>query len=338
MGGPVGHFSGTLRRVDLPSEADHPPARSATDAHAVLRGDGRPGAARHRRGRDRGGRHRRRVAAPVVRPRAARTVGVLDGDGRWRTPRWAPPIATTSPCIPTCAAAGIGTGLARWMRDRPASRGLAVVGMPVPEGSAGDRLLEALGYHVRWNSWVLAAARGRHDRGAAAAGRLRRPRGARPPSTSRSGTVTGGRLPRVVGARAASRSRTGGRGAARRPGFEPWNLQVVADPDGAVVAMACGAAQRGRGAEAYVARLATSEGPSATAGSPRRSSSTRSRSARRTAPSEFELVHRLPHRRAVALREGRHGRHVQLGEPRAGPVTPRAAPESTSPTDSRAGR
>ena len=27
--------------------------------------------------------------------------------------------------------------------------------MPVPEGSAGDRLLEELGYGVRWTSWVL---------------------------------------------------------------------------------------------------------------------------------------------------------------------------------------
>ena len=27
--------------------------------------------------------------------------------------------------------------------------------MPVPEGSAGDRLLADLGYRVRWTSWVL---------------------------------------------------------------------------------------------------------------------------------------------------------------------------------------
>ena len=27
--------------------------------------------------------------------------------------------------------------------------------MPVPVGSPGDRLLESLGYGVRWRSWVL---------------------------------------------------------------------------------------------------------------------------------------------------------------------------------------
>ncbi len=40
------------------------------------------------------------------------------------------------------------------------ARGGTVVGMPVPEGSAGDRLLEALGYHVRWTSWVLQLPEG----------------------------------------------------------------------------------------------------------------------------------------------------------------------------------
>ena len=33
--------------------------------------------------------------------------------------------------------------------------------MSVPEGSAGDRLLESLGYFVRWNSWVLQLPEGR---------------------------------------------------------------------------------------------------------------------------------------------------------------------------------
>ena len=32
--------------------------------------------------------------------------------------------------------------------------------MPVPQGSPGDRLLEALGYRVRWESWVLELLEG----------------------------------------------------------------------------------------------------------------------------------------------------------------------------------
>lgn len=47
---------------------------------------------------------------------------------------------------------GLGTQLALWMQDTARRSGASVVGMPVPEGSPGDRLLEALGYRVPWNS------------------------------------------------------------------------------------------------------------------------------------------------------------------------------------------
>ena len=46
------------------------------------------------------------------------------------------------------------------MQARARAAGATVVGMPVPLGSDGDRLLEALGYHVRWNSWVLQLPEG----------------------------------------------------------------------------------------------------------------------------------------------------------------------------------
>ena len=47
-------------------------------------------------------------------------------------------------------------------RRRASSRreGSTVIGMPVPQGSPGDRLLEDLGYRVRWTSWVLRLPRG----------------------------------------------------------------------------------------------------------------------------------------------------------------------------------
>ena len=50
---------------------------------------------------------------------------------------------------------GIGTALARWMQERSRELGATEIGMPVPRGGSGDRLLEALGYHERWTSWVL---------------------------------------------------------------------------------------------------------------------------------------------------------------------------------------
>lgn len=83
------------------------------------------------------------------------TIGVFDGDlmvayaehsGHWRS---------DAAVRPAYRGRGIGTALARWVQELARSRGASVVGMPVPQGSAGDRLLEALGYDVRWESWVL---------------------------------------------------------------------------------------------------------------------------------------------------------------------------------------
>ncbi len=147
---------------------------------------------------------------------------------------------------------GIGTQLALWMQARAREAGSPVVGMPVPQGSPGDKLLESLGYHVRWNSWVLQL-----------------PEGA---------TIPERPLPDGYAVRAAT---PGDHRACwrvqedaflewsrreretfehweaeilRRPGFEPWHLRVVTDPSGEVVAMAV---VQMSPACAFIARLAT---------------------------------------------------------------------------------
>jgi ribosomal protein S18 acetylase RimI-like enzyme len=160
---------------------------------------------------------------------------------------------------------GIGTALAHWMQEKVRARGGTVVGMPVPEGSAGDRLLESLGYRIRWTSWVLKL----------------------PPGA----TIVERPLPEGYAVRAAREeeypqvhdvvedaflewsvrerepygdflAQTAG-----RPGFEPWQLRVVTDPDGEVVGVAqvtlaltddpsTGSGQAARPPEAYIARLA----------------------------------------------------------------------------------
>ena len=50
---------------------------------------------------------------------------------------------------------GLGTALAGWVCARARAAGATVVGMPVPQGSAGEHLLRSLGFTERWTSWTL---------------------------------------------------------------------------------------------------------------------------------------------------------------------------------------
>lgn len=127
---------------------------------------------------------------------------------------------------------GIGTWLAGWVRDLARSRGATVVGMPVPQGSPGDLLLESLGYHVRWTSWMLRLPEGR---------------------TIEERALPDGYALRVAGEADyeqiwhviedaflewSDREKMTVEDFAaevwRRPSFEPWQLQVVTAPDGRV--------------------------------------------------------------------------------------------------------
>jgi mycothiol synthase len=86
---------------------------------------------------------------------AASSVGVFEGDRLVGYAEVSGSFFGDAAVHPDHLGRGIGTELSRWMRDLARERGLEVIGMSVPEGSAGDRLLESLGYVVRWNSWVL---------------------------------------------------------------------------------------------------------------------------------------------------------------------------------------
>ena len=91
---------------------------------------------------------------------AAETVGVFDGD---RLVAYADTSFTErgdAAVLPELQGRGIGTELARWQRERAREKGWRIIGSPVPEGSPGDRLLEKLGYRVRWTSWVLKLPEG----------------------------------------------------------------------------------------------------------------------------------------------------------------------------------
>ena len=166
---------------------------------------------------------------------AAQSVGVLDGERLVAYAEVVGPGRGDAAVHPDHHGRGIGTWLAHWMQERSRSQGDSEIGMPVPAGSPGEALLRDLGYRVRWHSWVLALPDGRElpDR----------------------------RLPDGYAIRVA-KSEDDRRAAydviedaflewsvrdkqpyddwiaqvVDRPGFEPWNLRIVVDPDGAVVA------------------------------------------------------------------------------------------------------
>ena len=152
-----------------------------------------------------------------------------------------------------CIRDSIGTWLAAWLLDLGRSIGSSVIGMPVPQGSPGDRLLEELGFRVRWTSWVLKLPAGASipDRDlpegyvvrSAEPGELR----------AAHDVLEDAFLEWSVRDRETfedfEASTTG------RPGFEPWNLRVALDPDGAVVGVSL-VLVSDNGSTGYVDRLA----------------------------------------------------------------------------------
>lgn len=151
---------------------------------------------------------------------------------------------------------GIGTALAHWMQGLAREHGKPIVGMPVPEGSPGDRLLESLGYHVRWTSWVLELPEG------ASIAERPLPEG----YAVREATEDDYRDVWAVTEDAflewSERERQSFEDwharVVLRPGFQPWNLRVVTDPDGQVVAIAFIVLFHGNGTvEGFVEQVAT---------------------------------------------------------------------------------
>jgi mycothiol synthase len=86
---------------------------------------------------------------------SASTMGVFDGDRLVAYAELSSPQRADAAVHPDHRRRGLGTALARWVRETARARGSRVVGTPVPRGSDGDRLLASLGYHVRWESWIL---------------------------------------------------------------------------------------------------------------------------------------------------------------------------------------
>lgn len=183
----------------------------------------------------------------------ARSVGVFDGETLVAYAELMGADRADTSVLPSHRGRGIGTWLAHWLQDLGRRVGSSVVGMPVPQGSPGDRLLEELGFRVRWTSWVLKLPEGATipDRElpegyvvrTAEPGELR----------AAHDVLEDAFLEWSVRERETFEdfevSTTG------RPGFEPWNLRVVLDPDGTVVGVSL-VLVSDTGSTGYVDRLA----------------------------------------------------------------------------------
>lgn len=186
------------------------------------------------------------------------SVAVLDGDRIVAYAELDGKERYDAAVLPSHRGRGIGTWLAAWIRDLAAGRGSSIVGMPVPEGSAGDVLLESLGYHVRWTSWVLRLGEGEQvaERPLPEGYALREATDA---DREQVWTVVEDAFLEWSDRERQSLEDFTAQ-VWDRPGFQPWHLQVVTGPSGDVagVASTWNTAGEDGPVDTYVDRLAVS--------------------------------------------------------------------------------
>lgn len=149
---------------------------------------------------------------------------------------------------------GIGTALAGWISARAAELGEPIIGMPVPQGSPGDRLLDSLGWFTRWETWVLVLP----EEAAIPAREL--PAGYAVRAATEQDHEQVWTVIEDAFLEWAEREREPYTDwfatTIERPGAEPWNVRVITDPDGDVVAAAV-LAMTEDSREGYISKLAT---------------------------------------------------------------------------------
>jgi mycothiol synthase len=196
------------------------------------------------------------IVAEWARPSfdvADQTIGVFDGGTLVGYSEWSGADRGDAAVHPDYRGRGIGTELARWMQQRARAGGATRVGMPVPAGSAGEKLMTDLGYHVRWHSWVLALPEGAEIV----------PQPLPEGYDVREATSADRRDVWTVvedaflewSVRERSSFEDFSAGVFGRPGFEPWNLRVVTSPTGEIVGASHVVLDTNAG-NAFIAKLA----------------------------------------------------------------------------------
>jgi GNAT superfamily N-acetyltransferase len=185
---------------------------------------------------------------------ATHTIGVFDGDRMIGYGEITGADRGDAAVHPEYRRRGIGTAIARWLQTTARELGGTGYGSPVPEGSAGDRLLEQLGYRIRWTSWVLDLPEGAEiaPRELPAGYAVRAARPEEYPVVHE--VIEDAFLEWSVRERESYEDFTAS--VIGRPGFEPWHLRVVTDGSGAVVGTAQVLLFGGPPPEVFIERLA----------------------------------------------------------------------------------
>ncbi|GAA2499737.1 hypothetical protein GCM10009858_42560 [Terrabacter carboxydivorans] len=168
---------------------------------------------------------------------ATQSVGVLDGDrlvayaevfkGRW----------ADGAVAPDHRGRGLGTALSHWTRAVGARDGGTLVGQPVPGDSPGERLFSDLGYRTLWTSWVLEMPAGTTiaPQPLPEGYSIREPRDE---ADLRAAWTVNEDAFLEWSERERSSFEEWTATVSRRPGYEPWQLRLMADAAGVVVGMA----------------------------------------------------------------------------------------------------
>jgi GNAT superfamily N-acetyltransferase len=165
---------------------------------------------------------------------ASSTIGVFDGDVLVGYGEVMSPTNGDAAVHPAYRGRGIGTALAEWTSGLARSRGAEVFGMPVPEGSPGDKLLESLGWFARWNSWVLELPEGKEIEAQPLPEGYAIRDAADEADRREAWTVVEDAFLEWSERERQSFEDFAAR-TVLRPGFEPWMLRIVVDPDGEAV-------------------------------------------------------------------------------------------------------
>ena len=160
----------------------------------------------------------------------ASTVGVFEGTDLLGYAEISGPARGDAAVHPDHLGRGIGTWLAGWMQEAARSQGQTEIGMPVPSGSPGERLMRDLGYRVRWESWLLAFPAGREIAETPLPDgytlRIAEPGDVEPAWN----VIEDAFLEWSVRPKQSLEDWVAG--VTGLPTYEPWNLQVVLAPDG----------------------------------------------------------------------------------------------------------